>query len=748
MEQRDDYQLKWPQAELDRIGNRIQTDYRAAIADHNRRMAMWRKFYRRWRGLVDPPYQGEESASNLPVPYCRWNVLTKWAKEMDSLFGDDAEVVAVPVGPSNYRRDKKISKYMTWRVFNSMKLTKPFCEFVNRKLLFGRSIAYSPWKKDTFVVPSAESSDDAVKKGYLKPAQSDEGFEVIDYEGPDFEPLWPDDFIVPAEEVRTLHDFSYCIRRYRVTPEQLLRGEEQGRYQNIKANWETIVALSQHGTQREFEGEEIKQEKDEAEGIMYQRPMSSGEWVMVLEWYGKWRPIKKGPRGGMPSASEWDFDKREMHQQEYCVRFLWDLRLVIGVQDLAELYPLKKNRRPFVESSMLADGTYWSAGLCELLQDLEDDLVANHNQATEAGQLAMNPPIGYKPASGFDPENFRIEPGMAIPLNDPKNDIYQIQIRADMGMATWKEQCVIAYGERLTGMSDMHLGRQSDRPNAPKTGVQTQQLLEEGNVRISLDTKVLREDMAIVLTHFWDLEYMFASPQQFFRVTEEDAGGLFPVNNGGSVLSLEDRDGRYDFRLQFANSVYSREAKKQQSLARYQLDLQNPLIVSNPVALWEVTRLAHEALGDPNFEDLVPKPAQPDMSIDPKTEWVNLLHGEDVHVNPADNDELHLVRHYRDMQMAEQESNGPSADPDALKKLMLHYRDHIAQLQQKKLTQAVIEQAVAGIRQQMAGAGGGGPLQFPQGLFGNAPQLPAGNPAQAGPSIYPPNPGIEEQRGT
>ena len=34
---------------------------------------------------------------------------------------------------------------------------------------------------------------------------------------------------------------------------------------------------------------------------------------------------------------------------------------------------------------MLADGSYWSPGLAEMLIDLEDELRVNHNQATEAG---------------------------------------------------------------------------------------------------------------------------------------------------------------------------------------------------------------------------------------------------------------------------------------------------------------------------------------------------------------------------
>jgi hypothetical protein len=731
------FQLKWPQAELSRVANKIQHDYRSALADHNRRINRWREYMRRWLGSVDLPNEGEETASNVPVPYVRWNILTKWAKEMDALFGDDAEIVAVPVGPSDYKRDRKISKYMTWRVFNSMKLTNPFCEFVLRKILFGRSVAYSPWKRSTFEVGNT-------------------GKEVVDYEGPDFVPLWPDDWIVPCEEVKSLHEFSFVIRRYRVTPDELLKGEEEGRYQNIRKNWQQIINLAQHGIQREFEGEEIKREADEAEGLLYQRPLSSGEWVMILEWYGHWRPLKKGvgKRGGGSSkdASEWDWDKREMHTQEFVIRFLWDLRLVVSVQNLADLYPTKRDRRPFVETSMFKDGRYWSAGLCELLIDLEDELRVNHNQATEAGQLAMNPPMAYRPASGLTPEMIRVEPGLAIPMDNPQTDIVQIRIQANMDIAQWKEQCVIAYGEKLTGMSDLQMGRQSDRPNAPRTARQTVALLEEGNVRISLDNKVLREDMSAVLSHFWDLEYIFSPEGVFFRVAEEDADGLFEVNNGGSILTMQDRDGRYDFRLQFANSVYSREAKKEQALARYQLDLQNPLIAQNPVALWEVTKEAHDALGDPNFADLVPRPGQPDQPVDPKEEWVRLLHGEEIHVNPMDNDQLHLIRHYKDIQAAEKDKSGVISDPDSVKKLLLHYHDHVMQLQQKKMMQAVAEQAVAAA-QQLAGAGG--PLALPHGLFGGGggpqkpgvqPTQPPGNPLAQGPNIYSGHPEVMHEQ--
>jgi hypothetical protein len=725
--EQEDFQLKWAEAEVSRIAAKIQTDYRAALGDHNSRMRRWREYYRRWRAAVDANPVGQETGSNLPVPMIRWNLFTKWAKEMDALFGDDAEIVAVPVGPSDYRKDKKISRYMTWRVFNSMKLLNPFCEFVLRKLIFGKSFAFSPWKRDTYEVA---------------------GNEVVDYEGPGFEPLWPDDIIVPAEEVKTIHEFSFVIRRVRVTPDDLLRGEREGRYQNIKKNWTTILNLAQHGTQRAFEGEEVKKEKDIAEGVLYERPLSSGEWITVLEYYGKWRPLKSARRDG----SEWDFDRREMRQREFVFRYLMDLNIVIGIQSLEDLYPTMKNRRPFVEASMCKDGTYWSPGMCEMLIEMEDDLRVNHNQGTESAQFAATPMFAYRPAAGVTADTFRAEPGLFIPLDDPSRDLREIPVSAHLDAITWKEQTVLAYVEKLTGMSDLQMGRQSDRPNAPRTATQTVKLLEEGNVRISLDTKVLQEDMAGVLQHLWQLEYLFSPSQLFFRVTEEDAEGLFETNNGASVLTQEDRDGRYDFKLTFATSTWSKEAKKEQALARYQIDLQNPLIMQNPRALWSVTKDAHEALGSFDFAELVPEPPAPDISLDPKLEWTMLEQGEDIHVNPADNDAQHLARHYSDWQNSKTD---PNADPDAVRKLEVHYTQHIAQAQQKALQIAIVERA-AQLATQMMQQGQphpqpGGVLNFPPeafpgGMFGphagvakgarDTTTIPSGNPVARPPGIY------------
>ena len=722
-------------AETARLASRIRQDYYSAISDHNQRMVKNQEFMRRWRAKTDMPAVGEERLSNFPLPYIRWNVLTALSKEMDSLFGDEAEVIADPVGASDYRKDKKVGLYMTWRVFNSMKALNDFCVFILRKLVFGRAHAYAPWVRETYM---------AGKK------------EVVAYEGPGFEPQYPDDIICPVEEVKTIHDFSFVCRRVRCTPEDLLQAEEEGRCFGIADDFQNIVNTSWRGENREPEGEQVKLEQDDSEGLSYTRPQSSDETLMVIEWYGKWRMLKNQDE----DADEKDVTRRELHQCDLKISVIWDMFKVVGAQDLADLYPNKRHRRPFVESSMLKDGSYWSPGMAEMLIDLEDELRTNYNTGQNAGEVSVGPVVFYRPASGVDPKTLRLEPRTAIPCDNPATDVRVERFEADLAFTQQTEQRLLAYGERLTGQTDMSMGRQSDRPNAPRTARQTDSLLEEGNVRIALDTKVLQEDMAVVLGHFWDLERMFSPPSTFFRVTEDDAGGLFPVKGGGAELTDEDREASYDFRIKFADNLHSRENAKQLTLARYQLALQNPLVMHNPQALWRVTAAAHKALGDPNFADIVPEPPEPDMPIDPKEEWTRCLQGDEIHVNPQDNDELHLQRHQKDLNQAHADNKEEpgTVDQQCIDEMKGHYLEQLNQLQHKKVMQAIAENiaqtvqkmgALGALQQGQPGMGGqqpgapGGPpgpggVMLPPGIFGNTPVMPPGNSIAAPPAVFNP----------
>jgi hypothetical protein len=654
-------QLKFPANELTRLKHRIEEDYNAAISDHEERMRRFQQYYLRWRGRTEPV------GTRTPlfrVPVTQWHVYSKWAKEQASLFGADAQVVAKPVGPNDQRQTRKIERFENWRLFSSMKIQNPAAIFNFRKILFGRSHAYAPWVRDTYQVPLQDGGQT----------------ELVSFEGPAFYPLWPDDLIVPAEDVETIHDFSFVLRKYRATPNDLLRGDG-GLYQGIRQNFDSIVQHSMNRRTRDDRDDRVKQVKDAAEGVLYEGNLSAGNCLTIHEWYGRWRKLK-----GKQDAREDNLERRETYESDIVVRYIPDMQLIVGIQDLADLYPAKKDRRPFVESALVRDGSYWCPSFGELLERIESELSENHNLASKAGKLSVGPVIFYSPASGFDPDTFEYEPGMAVAIDDP-NQVKPVQLNADLQYPIVKEQTVLGYGERVTGVTDMNMGRSSDRPNAPKTARATLALLEEGDVRASLDMSVLREDWGAIISHFWSLECMYAPKSLFFRVAEDDADGL-PLERGGTTLTEEDRTGSYDFDLKFATNVWSREQQKQDKLALYQLDLQNPLVINNPRALWKVLDGVHKAFGDDRFMDLVPEPPDMGLPVNSKEEWTRLLQGEDITVNPLDNDELHIMDHNRRLQDAQR---NPNLDENAYNAMVAHVLEHTDQLQQKKLMAELVD---------------------------------------------------------
>jgi hypothetical protein len=707
-------QLKLSERELGRLADRISEDFDGAVADHNRRMERFRRYYQRWRARIDPPAQGEEDRSNFSVPLLQWQVYAKWASDLAALFGDDAEVIARPVGPSDNKTAKKVGMYMTWRVFQSMSLIPKFSPFEFRKTLFGRAHAYCPWVRDTYKVK---------EKGKVR--------EEVWYEGPGFEACWPDDIIVPAEDADSIQDFSFVIRKYRVTPQQLLDGEREGRYFGIKDSIDQIVSTAQDKRQRDWKGSDpIKSEKDLAEGVTQEGSQATRDSIIVHEWYGRWRL----PKGKADARLE-NMSRRNLDESEIVVRYLPDLKQVVAVQDLMDLYPHMRNRRPFLESNLVKDGSYWSPGFGEMLESIEDEASVNHNLFTEAGQLSVGPVIFYRPGSGFDPEKFRYEPGMAYPCDDPAA-IKVVEMNADLQYPVIKEQSIYAMGERLTGQSDQTLGRAIDRPNAPRTARGQIALIEQGNVRASLDTMSLREDMRAMMLHFWLLDSYFSPESVFFRVTEDDAEGIFDVKDGFGEMTPKERGGRYDFDIQLATSVHSREAEKDRVLTLYQLDLTNPLIVTNPKALYVTTAKLHKAMGDEDFASVIPEPPDLDRPKTPKEEWNLCLQGEDFDPNPMDNDEFHLIDHYRRLEKA---LDDPESDMDAIKRMQHHVLAQQMQKRQKMLMQAMVAQLAEQVSQnpqasamvsQLAGNPALSPMQEEQ-EGGGQPGQP-GQPQQPG----------------
>ena len=251
-------QIELPDHELQRLANRIEEGFEAAQVDHTERMARFTRAYARWRNRAEPAEAGKEDKANFRVPMTQWQTYIKWAKELEAMFGDDAEIVAEPVGPSDHRSAEKVEAFVNWRVFNSMQFVSPMAVFSFRKILFGRAHALLEWDRRTFRVPMEDGGRE----------------DQVCYDGQVFKPLWPDDLVVPGEDAETIQDFSWVIRKFDATPDDLLHGEDDGTYANISDNLDQILAWSEQRQRRTYD-DPMKREADEAEGVVREGSMSA-----------------------------------------------------------------------------------------------------------------------------------------------------------------------------------------------------------------------------------------------------------------------------------------------------------------------------------------------------------------------------------------------------------------------------------------------------------------------------------------
>lgn len=666
-------QLTLPQAELERIGRKIEELYGAALSDHQRRMIRFRKYYRLWRNLQDAPRAGDEDASNYQVPLLQWQVFGKWADLMHAWLGKGAEVVAEPTGPYDQKIVAKVSLMMTWRVFSYMKIIREASIVTFRAIINGRSHVYMPWEQDV-----------------------DKGGKIW-YDGPRYLAIWPDDLIVPAEDVRDIHGFTWIVHKERLSAQQLLDGERKEKYFGIENDFENILKGATNARDRQQYADELKDDKDEAEGVTHDYSQSSGLCHTILHWYGR-RRLPSGKK----DAEEDAVKGRDLDESEIVVHYALEMHRVIGVQSLDDLYPKARFKRPFGEIALNEDGSYWTMGFGEMLERIGEELTVNHNLMTDAGEFSVGPIIFASPAAGINAKNFRYEPRTIIETEDPAK-INVVQVKADLSYPITKDHMMVAIAERVTGQSDQAQGRASDRPNAPKTATGQVLLAEFGNMRASLDTMFFRECLEAHLSHLWCMEQQFAPKDLFFRVTEEDAPGV-DVRNGFGSMETDDYIGEYDFKLKFAPSPWMKQAQEQKQLSLYQLDLTNPLIMQNPRALWVVTNNLHKAMGDDNFADVIPMPEDFGIPIDPKREFVMMCQGDLPEVNPLDPDDLHIAAHTRQLQVAQ--ADGKQASDPAMLALKAHLQKHIEQRGQKQLMHAMVSQLAGSLGDVMAQTAG------------------------------------------
>jgi hypothetical protein len=301
----------------------------------------------------------------------------------------------------------------------------------------------------------------------------------------------------------------------------------------------------------------------------------------------------------------------------------------------------------------------------------------------------------------------RLRPGEFIDVDNPQQDILIPKWQGTPAWGQQEEATLMQYAERLTGITDITMGRQPNRVGATRTAKGTQSLLAEAGLRFKTAMSAFQRFWTGVFEDILALDQEYLPPRQEFRIT-----GRRPT-----VVKVKDRTeirGQYDLRLTTTSDHLNREQMRNDATVVHQLIVNPGLIqmgIVNRKGILRSTQDVLKAFGkDPDFylEDQA-------VILTPTEELMQFNAGHYVSPVAGENVEMHLQQHTEDM-----------ADPNVSMEAKQLLRRHISETHQIQMAMQMLQ-----VMSAKGGVAGGPPVgqQAQNAQTGAQPQGPTGTPA-------------------
>ncbi len=136
-------------------------------------------------------------------------------------------------------------------------------------------------------------------------------------------------------------------------------------------------------------------------------------------------------------------------------------------------------------------------GLAELLWPLQEALTTAMRQFIDNATIANTRVWAYKKSRTM-PNKPELWPGRMLGFDDPANDLVPKQMGEVYGSGQTIQVLLREYAERLSGVADYQLGRESDVLRSRATATGTLAIVQEGNRLFDLETRDMRRGIARV----------------------------------------------------------------------------------------------------------------------------------------------------------------------------------------------------------------------------------------------------------
>lgn len=693
------------------LHNCAVTDYQAALDDRvtwEGRLAIWEEQYYGDLPEKTVPWPG---CSNMNVPLTMLGVETLKPRLVEAILGSRPIALAIPTEATDEDRTERVGLFLNWQLETKFELQELVPESAHLFLTPGTVVAKIYWKVDrrrrkyvrTF--PSAIPIDEILSTifGTTQPTKiepdgtaswrgelpsTSEGGPPLTFllrlkvdetethvlverdelvERPVVELKDPLDIIVPAKGGSDLQALPSIQERLWLSEDQLRRYVERGRFYKEAVD-ELVRELEPSGDASQQDGQAYREARDEKEGLEGESGSDvKADLYMVLEDYRR-------------------YDVDDDGYEEEIVQWVCPQLpgKILGWDYLDNVYA--HGRRPYrVGRYAPIPFKFYGLSFPEVVRNLQEEINTIHNQRVDAGTLANLPWYLYRASATHSPQGYPLRPGEGIPIDNPQTDVLIPRWQSNAQWGQNEEALAYQYFERLTGLTDLSLGRQPSRVGATRTATGVTSLLSESGLRFKTAMEAFQSFWVGIMEDILALNQQYLPPGQEFRVT-----GKLPefirLSNRGEIA------GKFDIRLTATTESLNKQVMREDATTIMQVLISPAGLQAGIVGMKGVQRSYRKFLRaygeDP---DLYLEAPPNEIVHTPEEEIAMIASGLDPRPSPGENVQLHLQTHMlqrRDVAVL------AALGPDGMRRLDKHILDTMSLAQTQMMAQMAPQKAI------------------------------------------------------
>lgn len=428
----------------DQLVQYIRTEVQQALNDRQLLESRWNRFLAAYRALPEQevkkfPFEG---AANLTLPVIATDVDTVYSRLMGLLFAADNFWSCRPLNPQSITYAPRIQEFLQWAQDAELDVYNAAADFTLELCKLGTGILKTRYTRESKRVYQFRETDQGVVERITTMLVKDH---------PVIQHVSLFDFLIPASS-NDIQSAPWCAERIRLTYGQYRNRVAAGLYRDIglTPSW----ARDNGGIQNQ-----ILQQLD-----AYQS--SKGDTIDLWEvWL------------------DYDISGLGDPQAIVCTIHLPTLRVC-----RIDFNPFFNQEKPYsVARYLRQEKRFYGIGLCEMLDQFQDEVSTMHNQRLDNATLANSTMFKARKGIGIRQDE-PVFPGRWF-LLDNLEDVQTLQVGQRYDSTTQYEEMTLSYARARTGVTDYISG--ADNPSIGYgTATTAVQMLREGTKRFD---QILRE---------------------------------------------------------------------------------------------------------------------------------------------------------------------------------------------------------------------------------------------------------------